>query len=138
MKKIFLMKQIRFIFISLLIICLGNVLAQETKEPPKSYFSLSQSLVDFGSVNLGATKTINVTFTNTGKKPLIIFNVYTNCGCTEVDFPKEPFAPGKSGTLKISYSATEGEGVFSKTITVNTNAKNKKENLKIEGIVVPK
>ncbi len=132
------MKQIRFIFISLLIILFSNVFAQEVVETPKSYFNLSESLIDFGSVTLGATKTVNVTFTNTGTKPLIIFNVYTNCGCTEVDYPKEPFKPGKSGILKISYSATEGEGVFSKTITINTNAKNKKENLKIEGFVIPK
>ncbi len=113
-------------------------IAQTNAEKPKSYFTVSKSLIDFGEIKVGATKTINVTFTNTGDKPLIISSIYTSCGCTEVDYPKEPFLPGKSGTLKISYSATEGEGFFSKIITVYTNASNKKEDIKIEGAVVPK
>lgn len=117
---------------------MSNSFAQQATEKPKSYFTLSNSLFEFGEVKAGATKTMNVTFTNTGIKPLIISNVYTTCGCTEVDYPREPFMPGKSGILKVSYSATEGEGFFSKIITVYTNAKNNKESFKIEGIVVPK
>ena len=42
--------------------------------------------------------------------------------------------PGKSGKLKISYDADE-EGFFNKTITLFSNAENKKETIKIQGIV---
>lgn len=132
-----MIKHVQYIIL-LFFLCMGNTFAQQPTEKPKSYFTLQNSLFEFGEVKVGATKTINVTFTNTGDKPLIISNVYTTCGCTEVDYPREPFMPGKSGTLKVSYSATEGEGFFSKIITVYTNAKNNKESFKIEGIVVPK
>ncbi len=116
----------------------SNVLAQEVVEKPKAYFSISDSYFQLGSIKEGGSKSVNVAFTNTGKKPLIISNVYTNCGCTEIEYPREPFMPGKSGSLKITYNATEGEGVFSKTVTVYTNAKNNKETIKIEGVVTPK
>lgn len=132
------MKHLHLLSISLLCLWMSAGIAQTTPEKPKAYFTVSKSLIDFGELKVGATKTVNVTFTNTGDKPLIISSIYTSCGCTEVDYPREPFMPGKSGTLKISYSATEGEGFFSKIITVYTNAKNKKEDIKIEGVVIPK
>lgn len=124
------------LFLCLLIV--NGSFAQDASEKPKAYFSLSDTFIQFGSIKEGASKTISITFTNTGKKPLIISNVYTNCGCTEIEYPKEPFLPGKSGTIKITYNATEGEGVFSKTVTIYTNAKNNKETIKFEGVVVAK
>jgi hypothetical protein len=54
-----------------------------------------------------------------------------------VDYPREPFLPGKSGVIKLTYNPTE-EGAFNKTVTIYTNAENNKEVIQIEGIVVPK
>jgi len=64
-------------------------------------------------------------------------DVYTTCGCTTVDYPREPFLPGKSGTIKLTYNPTE-EGPFNKTVTIYTNAENDKEVVQIEGIVISK
>jgi len=132
------MKYLSYLMLICSFIFVNNSYTQDTVEKPKAYFSLTDSFIQFGTIKEGASKTVIVTFTNTGKKPLIISSVYTNCGCTEIDYPKEPFMPGKSGTIKITYNATEGEGAFSKTVTVYTNAKNNKETLKIEGIVLSK
>lgn len=104
------------------------------EKPAKSHLKLSQNSVDFGTIAIGKAKIVEVTFTNTGVKPLIITDTYTNCGCTSIEYPEEPFAPGKSGKLKITYDADE-EGFFSKTITIYSNADNKKELIKIQGIV---
>lgn len=104
------------------------------EKPTKAHLKLSQHSIDFGTITIGKAKIVEVTFTNTGVKPLIITDTYTNCGCTSIEFPEEPFAPGKSGKLKITYDADE-EGFFSKTITVYSNADNKKEVIKIQGIV---
>lgn len=133
-----MIKHLHLLSISFLCLWMNSGLAQSNAEKPKSYFTISKSLINFGEIKVGTTKTMNVIFTNTGDKPLIISSIYTSCGCTEVDYPKEPFLPGKSGTIKISYNATEGEGFFSKNITVYTNAKNKTEDIKIEGVVIPK
>lgn len=104
------------------------------EKPVKAYFELSQRSFDFGTIPYGKTKTIEISFKNTGVKPLIIINTFTTCGCTSIEYPHEPFMPGKSGKLKISYSADE-LGFFNKTITINTNAENKKETIRIQGIV---
>ncbi len=106
----------------------------DTPKPAKSHLHLTKNSIDFGTIPIGKTKVVEVTFTNTGSKPLIITDTYTNCGCTGIEFPQQPFMPGKSGTLKISYDADE-EGFFSKTITIYSNADNKKEIIKIQGIV---
>lgn len=104
------------------------------EKPAKAHLKLSQNSIDFGTITIGKAKIVEVTFTNTGVKPLIITDTYTNCGCTSIEYPEEPFAPGKSGKLKITYDADE-EGFFSKTITIYSNADNKKELIKIQGIV---
>lgn len=106
----------------------------QTEKPAKSHLQLAKNYVDFGTIPIGKVKVVEIAFTNTGSKPLIITDTYTNCGCTSIDFPQEPFMPGKSGKLKISYDADE-EGFFSKSITVYSNADNKKEVIKIQGIV---
>ena len=108
--------------------------AAEQPKPAKSHLQLAKNSIDFGTIPIGQKKVVEVTFTNTGSKPLIINDTYTNCGCTSIDFPQQPFMPGKSGSLKISYDADE-EGFFSKTITIYSNADNKKEFIKIQGIV---
>ena len=108
--------------------------AAETPKPAKSHLQLSRTSIDFGTIPIGQKKVVEVPFTNTGSKPLIITDTYTNCGCTGIEFPQQPFMPGKSGKLVISYDADE-EGFFSKNITIYSNADNKKEYIKIQGIV---
>jgi len=103
----------------------------------KSYFSLEKKTVNFEKIKMGTSKTIELAFTNTGTKTLVLKDVYTTCGCTTVDWPRDPFLPGKSGSIKLTYNPTE-EGAFSKTVTIYTNAENDKEVIQIEGIVVPK
>ena len=51
---------------------------------------------DFGTITEGSTVKTVVTFTNTGKKPLIISNCSGSCGCTVPVCPKEPIPPGLS------------------------------------------
>ena len=103
----------------------------------KAYFSLEKKMIDFGEIKMGTTKTVQLSFTNTGNKTLVLTDVYTNCGCTTVDWPKDPFLPGKSGTVKITYNPTE-TGPFNKTIWIYTNAQNNSEVVQIEGIVLDK
>ncbi|MBO4582341.1 MAG: DUF1573 domain-containing protein [Bacteroidales bacterium] len=103
----------------------------------KAYFSLDTRQVSFGKLTVGNAKTMEVKFTNTGKKTLVLMDVYTNCGCTTVDWPRDPFAPGKSGVIKITYNPTE-EGPFNKVVMIYTNASNKQEEIKIEGFVEEK
>ncbi len=78
---------------------------------------------DFGTVPEGPTADYEFTFTNTGKEPLILQNVSASCGCTTPSWSKEPVLPGKTGSVKASFStAGRGGQPFNKTITVTSNA----------------
>ena len=79
------------------------------------------------------------TFTNVGDLPLVIHQATASCGCTVPEFTQEPIMPGKTGTIKVTYSG-EGRypGHFKKSITVRTNAKTETVRLFIEGNMTPK
>ena len=51
----------------------------DTPKPAKSHLHLTKNSIDFGTIHIGKTKVVEVTFTNTGSKPLIITDTYTNC-----------------------------------------------------------
>jgi len=111
--------------------------AVKQQDNNKAYFSLEKKSVNFGEIKMGSTKTIQLSFTNTGKKTLVLTDVFTNCGCTTVDWPKDPFLPGKSGIIKITYNPTE-TGPFNKSVWIYTNAQNDSEIIQIEGIIIDK
>ena len=135
------MRKILLTIVSMVIVVVAlgqsKTTATSAQSSDKAYMSLATNEVNFKEIAKGDSKTMEVKFTNTGERTLAIYEVYTNCGCTTIDCPEEPFAPGKSGVLKISYNATE-EGPFKKTIAIYSNASNKQETIKIEGIVIEK
>lgn len=90
---------------------------------------------DFGKFYSDAGKQSHTfTFTNTGNMPLIINQAMTSCGCTVSTYTKEPVAPGKTGTVKVTYNGLgKFPGKFKKTITLRTNAKTTMVRLCIEG-----
>jgi len=92
---------------------------------------------DFGEIELGIPKTAEFTFKNTGKEPLIISSVRASCGCTNPKFSQEPVLPGKGSVVSVTYNAAS-PGVFSKTVTVITNADPNPVVLILKGNVVPK
>ena len=78
---------------------------------------------DFGTVNEGQIVEAKYTVTNAGKTDLIISNVQASCGCTVPTWPKEPIAPGASGTIKVKYD-TKRPGPINKSVTITSNAVN--------------
>ena len=132
----------KLLTIGLFFFLAGSLFAQQTQSTPKTQgdkaiFTLEKQSLNFEEIKMGSTKTLELSFTNTGKKTLVLTDVYTNCGCTTVDWPKDPFSPGKSGKLKITYNPTE-TGPFNKTVYVYTNAQNSSETIQIEGIIIEK
>ena len=75
------------------------------------------------------------TLKNTSTKPLTIIDVEPDCGCTTVSWTQTPIAPGKTGTIHVSYDAHQ-LGHFSKGIAVYTNAEEEPSYLTISGKVV--
>ena len=74
-------------------------------------------------------------FKNTGTAPLILTNVRAGCGCTTPEWNREPVAPGAEGTIKVSFDPRNRPGMFTKSITVNSNASSPVVSLTIRGKV---
>lgn len=91
---------------------------------------------DYGTVTKGGNGDCEFVFTNTGKEPLILSNVQTSCGCTVPVWPKDPILPGKTGTIKVTYTKMNIVGTISKQITVYSNGSNGTVVLSIKGTVV--
>ena len=104
----------------------------------KAEISFKKTTHDFGTF---AEELGNVTtefeFTNTGNAPLLITRTAASCGCTTPEYPREPIAPGKSGVIKVTYSAKGRPGVFQKTVYVFANTDPEKSTLIIKGKVNP-
>ena len=81
---------------------------------------------DYGTVKYGADGTCTFEFKNTGTEPLIIANAKGSCGCTVPEWPKEPIAPGATGTIKVKYD-TMRTGAINKSVTISSNAVNEPE-----------
>lgn len=117
-----------------------GVFAQETvpsavaPDPNAPTMEFSKDAIDYGTIKQDADGNRVFTFTNKGTTPIVISEAHGSCGCTVPTFPKEPIMPGQKAEIKVHYD-THRVGPFSKSVTVNSNAKNSPVVLKISGTV---
>jgi hypothetical protein len=100
-------------------------------------FHFDEEVIDYGTIAQNDNGMRTFKFTNKGRTPIVISKVKTSCGCTVPNYPKQSIMPGESGTIDITY-ATNRIGVFSKSITVISNANERNKTLRIKGNVVVK
>lgn len=84
--------------------------------------SFESATVDLGTVTKGEEATRKVTFTSTGKDPLIITSVKASCGCTTVQGGQQTVAPGARGSFELKLDTARFFGVTTKTVDVESNA----------------
>jgi hypothetical protein len=117
----------------------GAAYAQETQKVQTDTIAKATIVFDnlehdFGNLKIGADGECVFKFENKGTLPLIISRVAASCGCTTPSWTKDPVLPGKTGEIKVKYD-TSRPGMFSKTITVISNAETSSVLLRINGIV---
>ena len=131
------MKTIRFktmFTVALLLAALLNAIPVFAKDNAR--ISFNESVYDFGQISLKKGKVSHeFTFTNSGEKNLVITDARADCGCTRPEYSEAPVAPGKSGTVKVTF-APAAKGHFSKKVTITTNGNPRKVRLLIKGEVV--
>lgn len=108
--------------------------SKKVKEPEITFESLVH---DYGNITQGDNGSCEFVFKNTGKADLILTNCRASCGCTVPQWPKDPIAPGKKATIKVTYN-TNRIGIINKSITVESNAVNNRVVLNIKGNVAAK
>ena len=99
-----------------------NVNAQaEVQNGAKIEFT--KEVHDYGKIKYNGDPYCTFEFKNTGDQPLIISNSKGSCGCTVPTWPKEPIAPGATGSIKVKYD-TKRPGPINKSVTITSNAVN--------------
>jgi hypothetical protein len=101
-------------------------------------FSPVRTIHDFGAISANSGGVLaDFEFTNSGDSPLTIRTVTTSCGCTEVQWPAKPIPPGKSGTIRVTYTPDANTGPFMKQIDVAVNSGAMPLVLRVKGSVKP-
>ncbi len=80
---------------------------------------------DFGELTEGEIVECTFRYENTGKSPLRILTVDTDCGCTVPEFSSEDVLPGKTGVIKAVFNSAGFRNNIYKTIDVETNTESK-------------
>lgn len=75
----------------------------------------------FGTIQKGDSIDHAFTIANTGSDPLIIKMVKASCGCTTVDWTRQPILPGKSGIIQSRFHAGD-PGIVRKSVVAEINA----------------
>ncbi len=73
--------------------------------------AFSKSNHDFGNVKKGETVEHTFVLKNVGKEKLIIEFASGSCGCTVPEYSKTPIEPGKTGEIKVSYTAKDDKEI---------------------------
>ena len=109
-----------------------EVVTRKGNEASKTELFIDKNFVDLGSFDWHKEQHAKFILTNTGKDLLMIYDVTTSCGCTEVAYSKEPTRPGTSVSLNVTYRAEHPER-FDKSITVYCNATSSPLQLRVKG-----
>ena len=96
-----------------------------------------RTTVKLNEVPLGETRNVKLRAENVSDEPLVVLDVNTACGCTQVEWSKRPIPPHGETTFRIAFTA-EQEGVFFKKVAVRHSAANRPVTFVLEGVVVPK
>ncbi|MBR1462655.1 MAG: DUF1573 domain-containing protein [Prevotella sp.] len=111
----------KFLILTMMIVG-AYTFASAQKQAEIKFDTLTQDLGKFPESN--PVQKCVFTFTNVGDAPLVINQAVASCGCTVPTYTKEPIAPGKKGSITVTYNGKgKFPGYFKKTVTVRTNAK---------------
>lgn len=86
------------------------------------HLSFRDTVHEFGRIHEGEVIEYEFSFTNTGKKHVLITKAEASCGCTIPTYPKEPIAPNESSIIKVQFNSSGKFGHNEKTIDITTNA----------------
>ncbi|MCL6261712.1 DUF1573 domain-containing protein [Aquiflexum sp. TKW24L] len=74
---------------------------------------------------------------NENQDSIYITDIFTDCGCTTVDYSKDTLANGQIGSIKVKFDPDQRGGEFSKGIIIRTNLDIYGDTLFLEGINMP-
>ena len=94
----------------------------EKKDKKKAaHIKLSTDIVQMGKLKSGGIKTKTITISNTGKSPLKLLRIDTDCSCALLTTNKKVLQPNETMTVSVRFDSLYKEGTQSKVISIYTN-----------------
>ncbi|MFM7358486.1 MAG: DUF1573 domain-containing protein [Sediminibacterium sp.] len=82
----------------------------------------TDTLINFGTIQMGDSIKVKFLCYNTGKKPLFLSSVRASCGCTIPSYTESAILPGDSGYVSASFNSNRSHpGEVFKTVYVTSN-----------------
>lgn len=89
----------------------------------KPVMRISPLTQDLGKVKEGEDLVASFDFRNEGRHPLDVFDVKTDCGCTDLSWKSARLAPGGSAKLTVHIDTTMKQGPVTKQIRLASSDK---------------
>lgn len=100
-----------------------NTLTCSATQPTAPDMSFERMEYDFGTLKFKShPQTVSFEFTNTGKVPLVITDVYRSCSCLSVKYPRRPVQPGEKAVIAVTYTPNKYLGDFNNYVKIYSNA----------------
>lgn len=109
--------------------------AKPENETGVAKFAFSEEMHNFGPLKAGEVVSFTFVFKNEGTKTLIITEVDSGCGCTELKISNKTVTPGQEEKIEVIYNSAGEVGRQLKTITLFSNADQPKKQLFIRANV---
>ncbi|MGQ8335157.1 DUF1573 domain-containing protein [Sunxiuqinia sp. A32] len=85
-------------------------------------FEFQQEMHNFGDLQAGEVVAFSFSFKNTGDAYLLIEKIESDCGCLNIEYPKEKIMPQETGYIEVVFNTAGEVGRVYKTIKLFTNA----------------
>lgn len=126
------------ISVSAMLVCwAGDIFAQGSGKDNTfgGIVQLDKTVHDFGDI-LVSDGPVTATFTvkNVSGKALLIYNVVSSCGCTNVEWTRKPINPGETGTIKATFKNDEKGYPFDKSLTAYFSGLKQPVILRLKGV----
>jgi hypothetical protein len=82
---------------------------------------INETNVDLGRIKASSEIVREVSFSNSGKKDLLIKAVQGNCTCVKASASKTSIKPGETSSFKIAFDPQDRSGTQTKAVTIYTN-----------------
>ena len=95
--------------------------ASDPSQQARPKLVASETMFDFGVMEIGQPGTHEFVIKNEGTAPLTLEKVRTTCKCTVGTVGDKPIAPGESGTVTLTWTPAAGQTSIRQSAEIKTN-----------------
>ncbi len=103
---------------------------------PEILAGRADTTINIGTMTAGEVIKYDARIRNTGTDPLVIKSIDTSCGCTQVEWDKEPIRPGDEAAFSFRFDSRGMWGLQRKLVEIETSADQRPYRIMIQAEVM--